>query len=87
MGYSAAECLAQRRRTVRINLRIVRAARDGDIGHAAVEQILCGKFCIHLDQHPVCGLALAGMAGDGIAVIKMQAFGQVSLDCASTVQP
>ena len=56
---------------VRENLRVVRAARDGDVGHAAVEQVFRAEFGVHVDQDAVGGLALAGMAGDSVTVIEM----------------
>lgn len=31
------------------NLRVARAARDGDVSHAAVEQVLCAKVGVHVD--------------------------------------
>jgi len=43
------------------NLGIVCAARDGNIGHAVVDQVFGVQFGIDVDQHPVGGLALAGM--------------------------
>ena len=44
MGHVAAEFLAQRRCIVRINLRVIASTRDGNVGHAAVEQILGTQF-------------------------------------------
>ena len=38
------------------DLRVVCAARDEDIGHAVVEQILRGKLRIHVDQNTLGGL-------------------------------
>lgn len=60
VGHIAAEFLAQRRRVVRENLR---AARDRDIGHAAVERVSHAHVGVCMDQHTVPRLALAGMAG------------------------
>jgi len=49
------------------DLRVVCAAWDGNVGHAVVEQVFRTQFGVHMDQHAVGGLALAGMAGDGAA--------------------
>ncbi len=68
--------MAQRRRqlltVVGEELRIVRASRDGDVSHAAVEQIPGAQFRIHIDQNPFGGLPLAGMTRDRIAMIEMR---------------
>src|SRR5260370_20464735 len=37
MGHVAAEFLPERRRIIRINLRVIASTRNRDIGHAAVE--------------------------------------------------
>ena len=50
-------------------LCIVRPARDGDIGHAAVEQILSTQLRIHVNQDAVGSLSLAGVAGHCIAMV------------------
>ncbi len=41
------------------DLRVVWAARDGDVGHAVVEQVLRSQLVIDVDQHTVGGLPLA----------------------------
>ena len=51
------------------DLRVVCPARDGNIGHAVVEQIFCAKLCIHVNKQTICGLALTVVAGHRIAVI------------------
>ncbi len=66
-------------------LRIVRSARDGDIGHAVVEQVLRAQLRIHMHQHPFGGLPLAGVAGHGIAVIEMRMPGRIELHGAAIV--
>ena len=45
-----------------VHLRVVCAALDGNVGHSVVEQALRPHLGIRVDQHPVGGLALAGMA-------------------------
>jgi hypothetical protein len=46
------------------DLRVVCAALDGDVGHAAIEQVFGTPLRIDVDQHPVGGLSLAGMTRD-----------------------
>ncbi len=58
-------------------LRIVRSARDGNIGHAIVEQVFCAQLRIHMHQHPLGGLPLAGVTGHGIAMIEMRMLGWI----------
>src|SRR5208337_785908 len=53
-------------------LCIVCSARDRDIGHAAVEQILSTQLRIHVNQDAVGSLSLAGVAGHCIAMVEMQ---------------
>ena len=48
-------------------MRVVCAARDGDVGHVAIEQVFGTQLCIDVDQHPVGGLSLAGMTRDRIS--------------------
>jgi len=43
-------------------VRVVCAARDGNVGHALVEQVIGSQLGIGVDQHAVGGLPLAGMA-------------------------
>ncbi len=85
MGHIAAECLTERRSVVREDLRVVCAAGHGDVGHAAVEQILCTKLGVHVDQHAICRLALARMAGHSIAVVEMQLPVRIELHGAAIV--
>jgi len=51
------------------DLRVVCAVRDGDVGHAVVEQVFGPQLGIRVDQHPVGGLPLAGMARDRVPVL------------------
>jgi len=53
MGHIAAEHCAKCRCVVCEDLRVVRATRDGDVGHAVVEQVLCAMVGIHVDQYTV----------------------------------
>jgi hypothetical protein len=46
-------------------------ADDSHVYHAAVEQFLCSKVGVHVNQHAVCCLALAGVTGESVAVIEM----------------
>jgi hypothetical protein len=59
----AAEFLAELRSTTRINLCVIASARERDIGHTAVEQILGAQFGVHVNQDTVGSLSLAGVAG------------------------
>src|SRR4029077_14901569 len=68
----AAEFLAELRTTTRINLCVIASARDRDIGHAAVEQILGAQFGVHVNQEAVGSLSLAGVTGHGISMVEMQ---------------
>jgi len=52
-----------------VHLRVVFAARDGNIGHAVVEQVFRPQFAIRVDQHPVGGLPLAGMNRDRVTAL------------------
>src|ERR1700743_756021 len=63
------ECLPQLATVIREKLRILCAARDRHIGHTVVEQVFGSKLCIDMNQHTVCGLPLAGMAGHCVAMI------------------
>src|SRR5260370_7760864 len=53
-------------------LRVERSSRNGHVSHAVIEQVLGGQFCVYMDQHPIRSLSLAGMAGHGIAIVKMR---------------
>src|SRR5262252_6936446 len=45
------------------DLHIVCSARDRDVSHPAVEQILGEQFRVNVNQDTTRGLSLAGMAG------------------------
>src|ERR1035441_7978036 len=80
-----AERSAQLLAAVREELRVVCPARDGDIGHAVVEQVFCSKLSVHVDKDAVSGLSLAGVAGHGIAVVKMRMLHRIKLHLTASV--
>ena len=47
---------------------VVCAARNGNVGHAVIEQVLGPQFGIRVDQHSVGGLPLAGMTRQRVCV-------------------
>ena len=47
-----------------VHLHVVCVARNGNVGHAAVERVVRPRLGVRVDQHPVGGLPLAGMARD-----------------------
>jgi hypothetical protein len=48
------------------DLRVVCAARNGNVGHAVGEQVFGSQLGIDVDQHMVGGLPLAGMTRQGV---------------------
>jgi len=52
-----------------VHLRVVCAVRDGNLGHAVVEQVFRPQLGIRVDQHPVGGLPVAGMARDRVPAL------------------
>ena len=71
MGAAVRNIVSQRRAqfftVVGEDLRVVCAARNGNVGHAIVEQVLGPQLSIDVNQHPVGGLSLAGMTRDRIS--------------------
>ena len=71
MGAAVRYIMPQRRAellaVVGEDLRIVCAARNGNVGHAIVEQVFGSQLGIGVDQHQVGGLPLAGMTRDRIS--------------------
>jgi hypothetical protein len=61
-------------------LHIVGPARDGNIGHAVVEQVFRAKFRVQVDEHAVSGLSLAGMTCDRAAMIEVRMRRRIKLD-------
>lgn len=72
VGYVVTESGRELLAVIGKKLRIVRSARDGDIGHAVVEQVFRTQLRVHMHQNPLGSLALTGMAGYRIAVIEMR---------------
>jgi hypothetical protein len=64
---------------------VVRSTRDGNLGHAVVEQVFRAKVCIYMDEHPICALSLADVAGHGIAMVEMQMLLRIKADTASAL--
>ena len=52
-----------------VHLRVICAARDSNVGHAVVEQVFRPQFGVRVDQHPVGGLSLVGMARDRVLAL------------------
>jgi hypothetical protein len=71
LGYVMAESCGQLLAVVGKELRIVRPARDRDVGHAAVEQVFRGQLGIDVNQDALGCLSLAGMARHRVAMIEM----------------
>src|SRR5208283_1217611 len=63
-------------------LRVIASTRDGDIGHAAVEQVLRSQLGVNVNQYTVGSLPLAGVAGHCIAMIEMQMPARIEFDRA-----
>ena len=51
------------------DLRVVCAARDGNVGHAVVEQVFGSQLGIDVNQHTVGGLPLAKMTRDRVPAL------------------
>ena len=65
-----ADCSRRRGETaLAVHLRVVCAARDGNIGHAVVEQVFGSQLGMRMDQHTVGGLLLAGMTRDRVTAL------------------
>lgn len=50
---------------------------------SVVEQVLGPKLAIDVDQHPLGGLTLAGVAGHGIAMIEIRMPGRIEFDATA----
>jgi hypothetical protein len=91
VGDIATEGMGQLSAVVGEDLCVVGSARDGYVGHAVVEQIFGTEFGVHMDEDEdededaVGGLALAGVAGHGVAVVEVRMPRQVDLDRAASV--
>src|ERR1035441_9884530 len=67
-------------------LRIVSAARNGNVGHAVVDQVFRAQLGIDVDQHAVRGLPLAGMTRHRITMIEMRMQTRIELQLAASVR-
>src|SRR5665213_2116625 len=89
MGAAVRYIMPQRRAqllaVVGEDLRVVCAARNGNVGHAVVEQVFGSQLSIGVNQHPVGSLPLAGVAGHGVAVVKMRMLNRVKLHLTASV--
>ena len=54
------------------DLRVVCAARNGNVGHAIIEQVFGSQLGIGVNQHTVGGLPQAGMARDRVKLFEFQ---------------
>jgi hypothetical protein len=79
--------LRQLLQTVGKYLSVELTTRDRDISHAAVEQTLRSKLRVYMNQYALRSLALAGVADDGIPVVKMRMLLRIEIDVALIVQP
>jgi hypothetical protein len=77
VGDIATEGMGELSAVVGEDLCVERAAREGDIGLAAVEQVFRAEFGVHMDEDALGGLALAGVAGHGVAVVEVWLRGRV----------
>ena len=64
------DCSGRCRETaLAVHLLVVCAARNGNVGHAVVERVFRPQLGIRVDQHPVGGLPVAGMARDRVPAL------------------
>src|ERR1035441_9582770 len=54
------------------NLCVPLSPRNRDILHAAIEQVVRREVSVHMNEYSFGGLSLAGMTGNGIAVVEMR---------------
>ena len=73
MGAAVRYIMPQRRSqflaVVGEDCRVLCAARDGNVGHAVVEQVFRPQFGIRENQRPVGGLPLARMARNRVPAL------------------
>ena len=67
------------------DLRVVCAARDGNVGHAVVEQVFGSQLGIGMDEYPVGGLALAAVTRHRVAVVEVRIPDRIKLDDTITL--
>jgi hypothetical protein len=82
----AAQLVSQRLRVVRVHLHVKLSPRHRHIGHVAVDEFAGSLYRVHVDQHPVGGLALAAVARHRITVIEMRMLPRVELDLSPRVR-
>jgi hypothetical protein len=80
-----AEDCRQSLSAIRKDLGVPLSTRNRDICHAGIEQVSRGHFCVYVNQDAVSRLALARMAGDGIAMIEMWMQARIERDLAATL--
>ena len=80
-----AECHTQLLTVIGKKLRIVCPTRNSNVSHAVVEQVFGSKLCVDVDQHAISSLALAGMAGHGVAMIEMRMLTRIELHFPAAV--
>ncbi len=66
-------------------LRVVRSARDRDISHTVIEQVLGSQLRIDMNQHAVGCLSLTGVTGHGITMIEMRIAHRINFNRATIV--
>ena len=71
LGHVTGEGGRELRLVVRVDLRVIPAARHGDIREPPVEHCRAESICVHMHDHAIGGLPLATVAGDSVAVIQM----------------
>lgn len=77
-GNIVSEGCVERFAVVCEELPVVACTRHRNVGHATVERTLSTQFGVHVNQNTVGGLSLAGVAGDGMAMIEMRIFTRVT---------
>ena len=62
----------ERRLVVRVDLRVELPTGNRHVRQSPVDQVLSSPRGVDVDQHPIGGLTLAAVTGDGVGVIEMQ---------------
>ena len=71
MRHVAAEGLCELGFVVGIELNVVPAPRDRDVGQALIEELCSGAVGVDMYEHAVGGLPLAAVTRHRIAVVQM----------------
>lgn len=66
-------------------LRVEPSTRDGNIGHTVIEQVSCGQFGVHMNQHAIRGLSLTRVASHCVAVVQMWVLVGIDLERAARI--